>query len=318
MSKIYNYSKNILIFFGFCYLFYESYKNYDYIALTVNSHLTLIFCIILIHLFHHNLVSYRNYIGYKIATNYNSNFLFWSKIFFQSILLNTFISHFGSVYRAIELKKKNVIYKDFISIFYILFGLYIGINLILVSLELLIFGNFNLKNQIFIASIILLIVLIIIYLPQIFFYLIYFFSKFKIKFFCKVFDIAYYIKNFCILKINTILKSLTLITVIIHFIEILIFFLYCKIFFKQILLIDVFFMLFCLSFFIDRIPYMSQIPGLNELLFVYMSTPFGLDLIDTFFVKAAMRFNGINSIVINVFFFNLLQLFINKKNLNNL
>ena len=77
-------------------------------------------------------------------------------------------------------------------------------------------------------------------------------------------------------------------------------------------------MLFCLSFFIDRIPYISQIPGLNELLFVYLASPFGLNLIDTFFVKAAMRFNLINSLVINVFFYNVVQLLINKKNLNNL
>ena len=305
MIKIYNYSKNILIFTGFIYLFYECYKHYEYLSLKINNNLFYFIALFLVYLLFHNLLNFRTYAGYKIATNLKCNFFFWSKIFFQSILLNIFISHSGSVYRAIELKKNNVIYKDFISVLYILLGIYLGINLILLFIELIIFGNFNLVNQTIIISSILSIIAVVFFLPKIFFYLINFLNKLKIIFFDKLLDIISYINTFYELKIKILLKKLIFITLLIHFVELLIFYICCKIFFKTNFSVDIFFILFCLSFFVDRIPYLSQIPGVQELLFVYLASPFGLDLNDTFFIKIIMRFSAILSISSNFIFFNI-------------
>ena len=66
--------------------------------------------------------------------------------------------------------------------------------------------------------------------------------------------------------------------------------------------------LFGLSFILDRIPLISNIPGMNEILFVSISIPLGLFFYEGLILKLILRITGIISIFINYLVFYILNL----------
>ena len=66
--------------------------------------------------------------------------------------------------------------------------------------------------------------------------------------------------------------------------------------------------LFGLSFILDRIPLISNIPGMNEILFASISIPLGLFFYEGLILKLILRITGIISIFINYLVFYILNL----------
>ena len=72
--------------------------------------------------------------------------------------------------------------------------------------------------------------------------------------------------------------------------------------------------LFGISFILDRVPYISNIPGINEVLFASISIPLGLYFEQGLLLKLLLRLIAIISIIINYTSF----YFLNKKNIVNI
>ena len=61
-------------------------------------------------------MSYRFYFYLKKTLNYAGKFPNWSKLFFQTVVMNFMIGGSGHVVRAIELKKEKINYTEFITV----------------------------------------------------------------------------------------------------------------------------------------------------------------------------------------------------------
>ena len=127
-KKIFQILKNLLILFCVLFLANEIYKNLDFIKEKFSENSKFFIIILLIHFVYLNLLNLRNYSIFKICARYQGKFYDWSQIFYESLFLNLIFSHTGSIYRAIELKKRGLEYKKYIGLFYILFASYILIN----------------------------------------------------------------------------------------------------------------------------------------------------------------------------------------------
>ena len=73
----------------------------------------------------------------------------YSKIFFNSQIISFILPHTGLLYKAYELKKFELSYKDFVGINLFLAWFYLFFFIAFYSFEILIFGNEVLKTIIF-------------------------------------------------------------------------------------------------------------------------------------------------------------------------
>ena len=64
--------------------------------------------------------------------------------------------------------------------------------------------------------------------------------------------------------------------------------------------IETLIILFSLSFVFDRVPIISNIPGLNETIFAAISVPMGLYFNESFLTKLTLRFTGYFSVILNL------------------
>ena len=166
-NRLFSISKNLLIFFCIIFLFYEAYKNFNFIETKFIENKNIFITIIIVKLIHHNLLSIRNFSLYRICAYYKGKFIDWSQIFFESLIFNVLVSHTGSVYRAVQTKKRGLEYKKYIGIFYILFTSYILINVLLVMLELMFLQEVSFQFKLNLLLIFLILFVIIIYSPKI-------------------------------------------------------------------------------------------------------------------------------------------------------
>ena len=101
-------------------------------------------------------------------------------------------------------------------------------------------------------------------------------------------------------------------TVLIHFVELLIFFMIFFIFLNTINF-EVILLLFSLSFILNRTPFISSLPGLNEIIFGYLSTAYGLFFLDGALIQILLRLNIYVAIFLNLIFFYFLKIFNSNK-----
>jgi len=315
LNKRYLILKNIFIAACIIFLCREIYKNFSLIENLILSNYMLIVIVIFLKIFHLNAISHRNYTIFKICANFKGKFIDWSQIFYESLILNVLISHTGSVYRAIETKKRGLEYKKYIGLFYILFISYILINVMLVFFELAFIKEVSLQFKINLLAIFLSLLTLSVYAPKIIEIIInqntYFKNIYKFKIIKKIVNIYHiifsFIKNQSFLK-KTILYLLGY-GIIIHLIEIYIFYIS-----KNIILInlelEILLILFGINFILDRVPYISNIPGINEVLFASISIPLGLYFEQGLLLKFLLRLTGVISIIINYLSF----YFLNKEN----
>ena len=249
----------------------------------------------------------RNYSIFKICAEYKGKFSDWSQIFYESLVLNFLISHSGSIYRAIELKKRGLEYKKYISVFYILFTSFILINILLVFIELCFVLEESFQFKINLLLIFLFFFMSVVYAPKILNFIIkniYIVKKNygnKVNKFFQLYNLIYsFIADKAFLK-KTILYLL-IYGVVIHAFELYIFYLSVSIIltnigFKTILV------LFGISFILDRIPLTTNVPGLNEILFASISIPLGLYLHQGIILKLLLRIIVVTSTLINYLIF---------------
>ena len=314
-KKFFNIAKNLLIFICLIFLFYEVYKNYSYIEIKVKNNKNFLFFVVLITILNFNLISLRNFSIYRLCAKYGGKFIDWGQIFFESLILNILVSHTGSVYRAIELKKRGLEYKNYIGLFYILFTSYILINIFLVFIELIFLNEVNLQFKINLLLIFLIILSLVLVSPKFLRSIIEFnFIKKNIhkynlleKFFDTYKLIFIYLK-----KKSSIKKTFYYLLgfgIIIHLVELYIFYI------SSIIILDniglkTLIILFGLSFILDRIPFISSIPGVKEILFASISIPLGLYFIEGLVLKLILRVAE----TIAIFFNFLIFYFLNIRN----
>lgn len=312
-NKLFNIFKNILIFLCIIYLFYELYRNFNYMETKFTENKNSFFIIILINIIFHNLLSLRNFSLYKICAKYTGKFNDWSQIFFESLIFNVLISHTGSIYRAIETKKRGLEYKKYIGIFYILFTSYILINVLMIIIEMMFLQEVSFQFKLNLFLIFLTLFVLIIYSPK----TVNIFIKQNIlkKKFQKSNLVNKIIKNYELIYFFIVTQSflkktvfyLLVYGIIIHFFELYIFYLSSSII-QSDLAIKLVLILFGLSFILDRIPLISNIPGMNEILFASISIPLGLFFYEGLILKLILRITGVISIFINYLVFYVLNL----------
>lgn len=306
-KKILSILKNILIIFCIIFLASEVYKNLDFIKEKFFENNKLFIIILLTHLIYLNLLNIRNYSILKICAKYSGKFFDWSQIFYESLFLNLIFSHTGSIYRAVELKRRGLEYKKYIALFYILFASYILINILLVLIELSFIAELTLQFKITLLLIFIFSLVIIIYSPKILNFIIKNIHNVKknhgtkIKKFFQSYNFIYsFLRDQSFLK-KTILYLL-IYGVLIHALDLCIFYLSASI-----ILVDVGFktilVLFGLNFILERIPLIPNIPGLSELLFASMTIPFGLYLYQGVILKLLLRIITFISTIINYLIF---------------
>jgi hypothetical protein len=211
------------------------------------------------------------------------------------LIANSFILLTGTVYRAIQLKKRDVNYTKFIATSYLLFGSYILISLIFVSLELLF-----IKKTFSVAYIFLVAILVFIFFfgPTILENLIRLFFKFKIlsKYTGSMLKLFEILKKFFSKKKKIIILFLN--TIIVHIFEIGIFYLACTIFLDN-ANVETIIILFAVNFIVDRIPFFSEIPGVSEIFFGTIGVLLGIIFIEGAIIKLSLRFLNYLSILLN-------------------
>lgn len=186
-------------------------------------------------------------------------------------------------------------YTQFLAVSYLLVGSYISITLIFVLLELLLLLKFY---SIIYMIIVVSLILTILFSPIVLEKFIKFFTKLKIldKYLRSLYNLIEVFKNILIKKY--LLIKLILNTIIVHTFEIIIFYLVC-IFFLDNINLHIVITFFAASYVIDRIPFISEIPGASEIILGTIGVPFGIYFIDGVIIKLSIRFLNYLSILLN-------------------
>jgi hypothetical protein len=302
-SKYYNLIKYSVFFIFFIFIIYEINSNFNFVKSKLITQFPILLIIIIAHILHHNILSLRIYFVLRICTNFVGTYIQWLKIYFESLIFNILISHTGSVYRAAELKKKNVAYKEFIGVYYISYLSYLIMNLFLVLMEVLLIKNVSQEFKLITFGTFISIFLIGFLVPIFSIYVIKYFKRFKLVFFEKItynlnFIFLFIKKSFFTLKTIIILIIFGILS---HFFEILLFYLSYDLFISD-FKIEIMILLFTVSFLLDRIPIFSNIPGVTETIFAGIGIPFGLFFHEGFLIKLLLRITGYVSICFNFIF----------------
>jgi hypothetical protein len=296
MNKFKKYLKLFIFIICVGFLFYEFSNIFSEIVGKIQLKISEFFFLLFLTIIFFNIINLRAFLLTKSSVGYTYSYCDWSKLYFESLIVNSVISLSGTVYRAIQLKKRNINYTKFIAISYLLFGSYISISLIFISLEL--FFLKKIFSEIYIILVAILILIIFFFGPTIFENSIKFFLKFKIlgkylKSLRKLFEIL--TKIFSKKKIIIILS---LNTIIVHIFEIGLFYLVCTIFLNNINAQTII-ILFAASFIIDQIPFFSEIPGAGEIILGLVGVPLGIFFVDGAIIKLSLRLLNYFSILLN-------------------
>jgi hypothetical protein len=298
----------IIICIGF--LIYKFNISFFEISKKINLHILEFLFLVFLSIISYNFVVIRAYLLTKSLEGYAYSYCDWSKLFFDSVVINSIIPISGLVYRAIELKKRNLNYTNFISINYLLIGSYILISILFILLEWLLLNNIFFVQALIICAAILIILFFFssVILEN--------FIKFLLKF--KIF-IKY---SESMLKLNEIIKKYflqkkTIIilffnTTILHVWDILLFYLVSDIFLDYANL-QIIFALFVVSFVIDSVPFVSKTPGLSEVILGMVGAPLGIFFVDAALIKLSLRLLSYLSILSNWGLYFVINYFDKKK-----
>jgi hypothetical protein len=285
-------------FFSICvgFIFYKFNDNFLDISSKVQLRIFEICLIFFYSVIFFNIINLRAFLLIKSSVGYAYSYSDWSKLYFASSIINLIIPFSGTVYRAIELKKRDINYTKFIALTYLLIGSYILISLLLASLELLFINQNFFEVYIILAGI--LIAIIFFFSPIILENLIRFFFKFKIfgKYFVSTYNLFEIIKKIFLKKKVIIILFLN--TLIIHIFEIVLFYLICNIFLENINTQTII-LLFLVSFILDRIPFIAETPGLSEIILGSIGLSFGFVFVDGAIIKLLLRLLNYFSTLLN-------------------
>jgi hypothetical protein len=249
-------------FFCIFFLFYkiqEDINKYDIIfRFSFKEFFVLLFFTLIL-----SITSYRFFYFFKKLTKYSSSYNNWCSLFFQTILMNLFFSGSGHLFRAIELKKKNINYLHFIFINYIFFFLILIINF---NFFLFSFYFITEKKIILLIFLIFSVITLITINKKFYTFLFMFFNK-KLKFIKNIYKdtvtkILIYLNDFLSKKNILIFLFFSL---LIFFLEFLIINLLISNFF---LIKDIYYiwLIFIVVFYLNKIPFLMNVIGLNEII----------------------------------------------------
>jgi hypothetical protein len=307
--------KLIIITTSLLFLFIKINQDLDntnnIIKLNYNKLLSVIFLgFILV-----NLLNLRFYYFLKIVFAYSQNFLSWSRLFFFTSFLNIGLFGTGHAMRALELKKREISFRKYFSIYYVLMVMTLFINLFLVTLEY-VYITKEIKSSL------LLITYVCLFIIFLSFFLYSRFINFFLKILRNIKKISrlFLVQNF-ILTLDLIINivqnkknniTFCIYTILIHFLELLIFYVVFFIFLNT-KNFEVILLLFSLSFILNNTPFISGLPGLNEIIFGYLSTVYGLFFLEGALIQLLLRLNIYVAIFLNLFFFYFLKIFSSNK-----
>ena len=259
--------KNFLTYFFFiiCLIFLinQSVEDFSKVELIISKNYEIFFIVIFISVINLNIVSYRFYFYLKQTVNYSGKFKNWSRLFFQTVVMNFMIGGSGHVLRAIQLKKEKINYTKFITVNYVIYTLILFINL---SLFLFFFYFLSKKKIILLTLIVILFIIYILLLPEFYSFFLNFLNRnFKSK---KKYNKI--LKNILSNLISHFLKkknlvSFSFLTFAIFLFEGIIIFLISS----NILLTENIFNIlqfFFIVFYLNKIIYVNNFIGLNELI----------------------------------------------------
>jgi hypothetical protein len=296
--------KFILISIFVSILFLEIFHNKDLIINILNNNLIFLSIILTLQLFYLLIYNFRTYSVYKNFLSKSVSIYLWSIFFFRSLIYNISVNSAGTVYRALVLKKMGIGYVKFLAIFNLLFLSYFIINFFYILLEVFFFTDLNFKFKLAYFFIFLLLFIFCFSLPKLLILILkkLMFLGVNIK---KIINILSFLINSFNKKIfNNHFYSLFILGSALHFFELLIFYFSCKMFiveisFEKILL------LFAVSFLLDRIPFLSNIIGSNEIIFGFFSTYLGLLFHEGVLIKFLIRLTGITIIILSFIYSNI-------------
>ena len=297
---------NLFFFISFIFIFiFALYKiQYDLIEFNIFFEFNLknFFFMLILSVLILSITSYRYFYFLKKLTKYSPNYNNWCKLFFQTLLINLIIQGPGHLLRAIKLKKENVNYPLFIYINYAMFLLILIFNLFL----FLFFFYLITKKKIIILIFLILVGITSILTNQKFYnFLIKIFKK-KLKFLNNKYKNK--IEKFLISNNNFFLKKNLLIfflfTLSIFFLELLSFNLIISKF--TYLFKDIYYytMIFVFIFYLNKIPFLTNFVGLNEILAGLFLEKLGLNFVDGFLIQLAYRvFFLIGAVICNILYY---------------
>ena len=121
------------IFFIFCivFIFKKTFNEFMDVKNIIELDHGKYLIILIISLINLNIMNIRFYYILKKITKYSDNFINWSRLFFQTAIMNLLLNGTGHFFRAVQLKKKNLKYSEFISLNYVIFLISNFINILL-------------------------------------------------------------------------------------------------------------------------------------------------------------------------------------------
>ena len=137
MNKFKKYLKLFIFTICISFILYKFSYIFTEILGKVQIKISEFFFLLFLTIIFFNIINLRAFLLTKSSVGYAYSYSDWSKLYFESLMVNLVISLSGTVYRAIQLKRRDLNYTKFIAISYFLLGSYISISLIFTSLELL-------------------------------------------------------------------------------------------------------------------------------------------------------------------------------------
>jgi hypothetical protein len=306
------YLKYILVFACVFFLGNKILENkFDIFEILKLNYRAVLFVFLFSIIFQH-LTNVRHFFLLKYSVNYFYSFLDWTKLFFYTALLNKVIFFSGHVYRAVELKNRGIVYKDYLSLTYVSFVLGTATNLLMVFLGFVIINERALL--IFYFPLAILAIFLIYVAPRILYFFLKYFLKniliYKKKYKNIFLKILSNMKKFFFNKKNS--SIFILLTIIIFLVELILFYLSCTIFLSNYNFMIIL-MLFLVSLILARVPFISNIPGLNEIIFGSIGISMGIFFLDGALVQLLIRINIYLSVIFNTALFSVLSIFDKNK-----
>ena len=125
MNKFKKYLKLFIFIICISFLFYQFTDISTEILGKVQIKITESFFLLFLTIIFFNIINLRAFLLTKSSAGYAYSYSDWSKLYFESLIVNSVIPISGTVYRAIQLKRRDLNYTKFIAISYFLLGSYI-------------------------------------------------------------------------------------------------------------------------------------------------------------------------------------------------
>jgi len=308
--KLFNYFKYIFLAICFIYLMYQSLKDFNQVKKIIISDYKIFFLIFILTTLNLNLMNYRFYYFLRKLTNYSGNYLSWSKLFFQTVIMNFFLGGTGHLLRAIQLKKENLNYTEFITLNYVVYLLIFTVNFFL----FLNFFYIITKEKVFILFSITIFLFLFIFIQIKFYKFFLNIIKKKVKFLKKykkiILNALYYCSNYFSYKKNLIIFSF--LTLKIFLLEGVIIYFICS----NILVNETFYeilIVFFIVFHLNKILHLNNFIGLNELIMGLVAETLGFYFLQGALIQLIFRLNiYLGSLLNSVFYYFIAKKIIRK------